>query len=615
MATEKNFQATTPAAPSGARNSIWQVSGTPSGTDPATGQLVFPSSCYQTDMVGDTGSGGQDGLVPAPPAGSAAAGNFLKADGTWAVPPGGGGGTFGGDLATVTGTTQKVIGFNQIPLDTAITLTDGMTWQYNAGTNEWVPVFDRATRPVSAVVGKPAAGQLVLIYTAEATETFPANFTGPQSYGSVGTNPTATAVYSIFKNATNVGTVSVSTSGVFTFATTGGVGFSLNAGDRLTMVAPGSQDATLSDVGITLVGTRGSVSNAVTPPPIFTWLGAYSGTTTYNPFDVVSFSGSSYVCIAATTGNDPTHTAFWSLMAQAGANGAGTVNSVALTTPGEFNVSGSPITSSGTLAITKANQNANLVYAGPSSGSAAAPTFRSIAAADLPLGSSSAFGAVKVDGTTITASAGVISAAAAGNPGLFSGLIGSSVPSTTGTGLTTAFNQRGSFSVTNSAIGISMVDTTGTGTENIEGIVKTYPGVAYTLTVCMSVPIFASNFNLIGIIAATSTSGKLMLFGIRWNGGFQLGVLAYNAFNSFNSNPGTYTSYAVMPYIWLRLKDDGTNITFYISNDGVYFNQFYTVTKASSFLGGSGFGLLGIAIDPCNGVIGSSCMAYDYTTP
>jgi hypothetical protein len=39
-------------------------------------------------MVGDTGSGGSAGLVPAPPAGSAAAGKFLKADGTFAVPPG-----------------------------------------------------------------------------------------------------------------------------------------------------------------------------------------------------------------------------------------------------------------------------------------------------------------------------------------------------------------------------------------------------------------------------------------------------------------------------------------------------------------------------------------------
>lgn len=41
-------------------------------------------------MVGDSGAGGTKGLVPAPGAGDAAAGRFLKADGTFAVPAGGG---------------------------------------------------------------------------------------------------------------------------------------------------------------------------------------------------------------------------------------------------------------------------------------------------------------------------------------------------------------------------------------------------------------------------------------------------------------------------------------------------------------------------------------------
>lgn len=39
-------------------------------------------------VVGDGGSGGTKGLVPAPAAGDASAGRFLKADGTWTVPAG-----------------------------------------------------------------------------------------------------------------------------------------------------------------------------------------------------------------------------------------------------------------------------------------------------------------------------------------------------------------------------------------------------------------------------------------------------------------------------------------------------------------------------------------------
>lgn len=44
------------------------------------------------NFVGDSGSGGTKGLVPAPASGDASAGKFLNADGTWAVPPGTGGG-------------------------------------------------------------------------------------------------------------------------------------------------------------------------------------------------------------------------------------------------------------------------------------------------------------------------------------------------------------------------------------------------------------------------------------------------------------------------------------------------------------------------------------------
>lgn len=70
----------------------------------------------------------------------------------------------------------------------------------------------------------------------------------------------------------------------------------------------------------------------------------------------------------------------------AGISGAGTVTSVALSAPAEFSVSGSPVTTSGTLTLAKASQNANLVYAGPTTGAADAPTFRALVAGDLPSG-------------------------------------------------------------------------------------------------------------------------------------------------------------------------------------------------------------------------------------
>ena len=67
-----------------------------------------------------------------------------------------------------------------------------------------------------------------------------------------------------------------------------------------------------------------------------------------------------------------------------GPGGHGTVTSVGLSLPALFTVTGSPVTTSGTLTATLAAQSANLVWAGPTTGTAAAPAFRSLVADDIP---------------------------------------------------------------------------------------------------------------------------------------------------------------------------------------------------------------------------------------
>ena len=63
---------------------------------------------------------------------------------------------------------------------------------------------------------------------------------------------------------------------------------------------------------------------------------------------------------------------------------AGTVTSVAASVPSFLSIAGSPITTTGTLAITLANQTANAGFFGPTSGGAAGPTFRAMVTADIP---------------------------------------------------------------------------------------------------------------------------------------------------------------------------------------------------------------------------------------
>ena len=93
--------------------------------------------------------------------------------------------------------------------------------------------------------------------------------------------------------------------------------------------------------------------------------------------------------------NDGTGQLSWSAPAATG------VTSVALALPvSVFNISGSPITGTGTLTGSFATQNANVVFAGPSSGSASAPTFRSLVSADLSTG---IIGTTQLADTSVTA--------------------------------------------------------------------------------------------------------------------------------------------------------------------------------------------------------------------
>jgi hypothetical protein len=82
-----------------------------------------------------------------------------------------------------------------------------------------------------------------------------------------------------------------------------------------------------------------------------------------------------------------------------GVSGGG-VTSVSFTGDGVLftGSAGSPVTSSGTLTPTLISQTANKIMAGPTTGSAAAPTFRSLVAADVPAINLAAGGAGGVTG-------------------------------------------------------------------------------------------------------------------------------------------------------------------------------------------------------------------------
>jgi len=142
------------------------------------------------------------------------------------------------------------------------TFTDGNLPKYmNDGTTEDSGVKASSAQGLFVMIhyleGAPKASEKVWAMSVPAnitTAVFAANFAG--SAGHCGTNPTATAVYTLNKNGSSIGTCTISTSGTFTFATGGGAAQSLAAGDLLQVIAPSSVDATLADVNISWYGTR-----------------------------------------------------------------------------------------------------------------------------------------------------------------------------------------------------------------------------------------------------------------------------------------------------------------------------------------------------------------------
>lgn len=125
-------------------------------------------------------------------------------------------------------------------------LFDGAVWTpFSGGSVAYSLPFGFTSAPVNA--------EVLLIHVFAENVLLPDNFTGAR--GHVGINPTATATLTVQKNGADVGTISISTTGVVTFNTTGTT-VSFVPGDRMNVLAQSVADATLANCAFTFRGTR-----------------------------------------------------------------------------------------------------------------------------------------------------------------------------------------------------------------------------------------------------------------------------------------------------------------------------------------------------------------------
>ena len=359
--------------------------------------------------------------------------NFLRADGTWAAPPGGGGGGGSGTVTSVGLSLPGVFSVTGSPVTTSGTLTASLATQSAnlvwagpttgaaaapsfrslvagdiptiassqvsgqgtaaaAATTDFLPTTFSAsaisyaasvTLDMSALAGgyrtialtgdltlatsnRASGRQVTLRITCDATQR---TLSFPSGWEFIGSKPsTIAALSTVVLSITFFGTaetdcVAACSGSPFTQTGTGSLVFS--ASPTLTTPALGTPSALVltNATGLPLAtGTTGLL-------PV-----ANGGTGTATPGLVAGTN----VTISGTWPNQTINAS------GGGGGGSGTVTSVGLSLPGLFSVSGSPVTTSGTLTASLATQSANLVWAGPTTGAAAAPTFRALAAADLP---------------------------------------------------------------------------------------------------------------------------------------------------------------------------------------------------------------------------------------
>lgn len=136
---------------------------------------------------------------------------------------------------------------------------DGAAWVSLGSGISYTDAMARAAVGYSIApffTSTPSASEVLCLHVAAEAFTIPANFATPTSVGNCATNPTASFAIDVQRNGVSIGTITISTGGVFTFATTSGTAKAFAVGDVLKLVAPATPDATCANVAITIRGSR-----------------------------------------------------------------------------------------------------------------------------------------------------------------------------------------------------------------------------------------------------------------------------------------------------------------------------------------------------------------------
>lgn len=138
--------------------------------------------------------------------------------------------------------------------------------------------------------------------------------------------------------------------------------------------------------------------------------------------------------------------------------------------------------------------------------------------------------------------------------------------------------------------------------------VQAAPATPYTLTVGMILQVWpAPNPTLGGLVFRESSTGKFVEFATYFTG--NTNHLLTDKYTNPTTSAGAYDDGAVQPgfstqgVLWLRIRDDGTNLSWFWSQDGVSFQPWLSIRSRTDFMttGPNQIGLVAQSLDTTAG--------------
>lgn len=127
-------------------------------------------------------------------------------------------------------------------------------------------------------------------------------------------------------------------------------------------------------------------------------------------------------------------------------------------------------------------------------------------------------------------------------------------------------------------------------------IYQAVPATPWEVTAKLAITAFPQNFLSSGLVLYDS-GGKLITFGCVYNNGWNVAIFRWNGVSSFNSQ--VFLQNIPDHVLYFRIRDNGTNLIYSFSIDGIHFIQILSESRTAFMTSGANTGV-GLGCDNNN---------------